>query len=310
MARKKIKEKTPAEVGKQDAGVKINVMKTAKIALICISALLLVYDVFYMLPDANPNAIDRLKTIAAFILMSYGIGYTILSFLKKPEDPFEKHFMTLGVGLSVIPILTLALNTIGVPLNSIILLLVSMVYPAYSLLLKRREIPIDKNNLNKLFEGKNVLIMLVVVLLASLYLFVLLEGALNLPYLEDDDSWDHAVGAKYVSVMQTYSLPKGVPVTHYLEPYPPTYDGLMGILHQYNTSLQWTLKFFNAFLIGLSIIMAYYFIRLFTGSEEIALGGAFILTVVPCYLSHFIWAHTLGQVLFYPTLYAVEKAGK
>ncbi|MFH1126175.1 MAG: hypothetical protein V1703_03540, partial [Candidatus Altiarchaeota archaeon] len=34
----------------------------------------------------------------------------------------------------------------------------------------------------------------------------------------------------------------------------------------------------------------------------------FILTVTPCYLSHFIWAHTLGHVLFYPTLYAAEMS--
>lgn len=318
MSKKKSKEKTTAREEGQEQGIKLDLHKTAKIALICLSTLLFIYDVFYLLPDANPTTVERIKTILLFVVMSYGIGYTIIGFVnhgrspgrEKPEDPFEKHFMTLGVGLSMIPILTLILSTFDIPLDATLLLVISLIYPAYSMLIKRQKIGLDKYTLTNLLENKNALTAMIVVMLASLYLFVLLKGALTLPYLEDDDSWDHAIGAKYISVVKDYSLPEGVPVTHYLEPYPPTYDGLMGILHQYNSSVQWTLKFFNALLIGISIITAYYFIRLFTGDEKIALGGAFILTVVPCYLSHFIWAHTLGHVLFYPTLYAVEMSNR
>jgi hypothetical protein len=293
-----------------DEGIEIDLHRTFKIGLICVSALLFIYDVFYLLPDENPTALDRIKTIALFVLMSYGIGYTALSFVRKIEDPFERLFMTFGMGFSIVPILTLILSTLRIPLDATLLLAISLIYPAYAMLKKGNETATGKQTFKELLENKNTLSILIVVLLASIYLFVLLKGALNSPYLEDDDSWDHAVGAKYISVVKDYSLPKEVTVTHYLEPYPPTYDGIMGILHQYNTSLQWTLKFFNALLVGISIITAYYFIRLFTGDDRIALGGAFILTVVPCYLSHFIWAHTLGHVLFYPALYATEMANK
>ncbi|MBM3309764.1 MAG: hypothetical protein FJY77_05850, partial [Candidatus Altiarchaeales archaeon] len=309
MTRKKQKETAAAKEAQED-GIKIDLRKAAVISLFSLSALLLLYGVFYLQSDANPTLMDRVKTLALFVVTSYGFGYTLLSFVRKPEDPFERYFMTLGIGLSAIPILTLLLDTLGVPLDASLLLVLSIIYPAYHLLIKKSGQSAEKRHLSDLLNSKNALTAGIVLMLASLYLFVLLTGALRLPYLEDDDSWDHAVGTKYISVVKTYSLPKDVLVTHYLEPYPPTYDGLMGILHQYNTSVQWTLKYFNALLIGLSIITAFYFIRLFTGDERIALGGAFILTVTPCYLSHFIWAHTLGHVLFYPTLYAVEMSNK
>lgn len=306
---KKNNEKEIVEESKQEEYIKLDWRKTTTVALISISVILFLSSVFYFLPGKNPSPMDRIKTILLFVLISYGMGYTILSSMKKSLDSLEKHFMTLGIGLSVLPIMTLILNMMGLPLDATLLLIVSLAYPLYSLLIRPRKTGTDKHASTGLLENKNTLALAVVLLLASMYLFVLLQGSLVMPYLEDDDPWEHAVGAKYISVVKDYSLPEDVGVAHYLEPYPPTYDGLMGILHQYNSSVQWTLKFFNALLVGLSIVLAYYFIRLFTGDEKIAVGGAFILTFVPCYLSHFIWAHVLGHVLFYPTLYAVEMVG-
>jgi hypothetical protein len=301
------REKT-IETRTPEAGVKLDLQKTASYGLIALSALLFIYDTFILLPDAHPTAFERLKTIGLFAAMTYGFGCTLMGFVRKPEDALERLFMTIGAGLALLPILTLILNTLHIPLDATLFLALSLAYPAYSLLVKKDNL--DFSAIKVALMDEKSLKTLVAVLLAAIYLHVLLTGALSTPYLEDDDSWDHAVGAKYISVVEDYSLPPGVPVTHYLEPYPPVYDGLMGMLHQYNSSVQWTLKYFNALLIGLSIVMAYYFLRLFTGDERIALGGSFLLTAIPCYLSHFIWAHTLGHVLFYPALYAVEMSNR
>lgn len=299
----------PKETKTPEEGVRLDLHKTAVLGLITLSTLLFLYDAFYLLPDAYPTALERLKTIALFLLMSYGFGYTFMGFVSKPEDALERFSMTLGMGLGVMPILTHILNTFRIPLDATLFLVLSLVYPAYTLFVKNKG-ELNLNAFYGILTEKKSLKVLVVLLFASIYLHVLLTGAFSMPYLEDDDSWDHAVGAKYISVVKDYSLPPGVPVTHYLEPYPPAYDGLMGLLHQYNSSLQWTLKFFNALLIGLSIVTAFYFLRLFTSDERVALGGSFLLTVIPCYLSHFIWAHTLGHVLFYPALYAVERSNR
>ena len=79
------------------------------------------------------------------------------------------------------------------------------------------------------------------------------SGAFNYPYLEDDDPWGHAEGVKYMAIEKNAFGP-GTEYTGYINPYPPTYDTLMGILHQTNDSVYWTLKFFNALIISLSVI--------------------------------------------------------
>ena len=93
----------------------------------------------------------------------------------------------------------------------------------------------------------------------------------------------------------------------YMTPYPPTYDALMGILHQTNDSVYWTLKFFNALIISLSTIFFYFFVKEFSGSGNKALFAAFALASIPAFLSHFIWAIALSVPLYFVSFYAVER---
>src|SRR5262249_36122110 len=67
---------------------------------------------------------------------------------------------------------------------------------------------------------------------------MLYAGAARNPWLEDDDSWQHAVGAHYVAHFATTAQP-WPPISHYLEPYPPYFTALMGVLHQSQPDLQW-----------------------------------------------------------------------
>ena len=87
---------------------------------------------------------------------------------------------------------------------------------------------------------------MLVIFAANFYIYA--SGAFKYPYLEDDDSWAHTFGAKYVS-MGNNVFEKDIEKLRYINPYPPSYDIWMGILHQTNDSMYWTLKFFNAFII-------------------------------------------------------------
>ena len=69
----------------------------------------------------------------------------------------------------------------------------------------------------------------------------------------------------------------------------------------------WTLKFFNALIVSLSIIFFYFFVKVFTNSSKKALFSTFALFAVPAFLSHFIWAIAITMPLFFVSFYAVEK---
>ncbi|TKJ17343.1 hypothetical protein CEE44_02300 [Candidatus Woesearchaeota archaeon B3_Woes] len=130
-------------------------------------------------------------------------------------------------------------------------------------------------------------------------------GAFQYPYLENDDPWDHALSVKYISLEKTVYEPQNFDF-QYIDPYPPGYDLLMGILHQTAPSLNWTLKFFNGLIISLGILFFYFFAKIFTGDKNKALFSTFILAALPSYFTHFIWALSLSIMLFFPAIYCLE----
>jgi hypothetical protein len=142
---------------------------------------------------------------------------------------------------------------------------------------------------------------MLIIFLATFYVYH--KGAFIYPYLEDDDSWGHAVGVKYVAVEKTVFTKQGI---RYIDPYPPSYDMLLGILHQTNNSVYWTLKFFNALIISLSIIFFYFFAKELIGTNK-ALFSTFALASVPAFLSHFIWVISLAVPLYFVSFYALER---
>jgi len=127
------------------------------------------------------------------------------------------------------------------------------------------------------------------------------------PYLEDSDPYLHADAATYVKERQTFRHVPEVEFS-YLLPYPPAYSSLMGMLFQTNTDVVWTLKFFNALILSLSVLWFFWFSKIFFKSSSLALFSTFVLAAIPAYLSHFIFAHSLGGSLFGVGMYFVVRS--
>ncbi|MBU4493652.1 MAG: glycosyltransferase family 39 protein [Nanoarchaeota archaeon] len=249
-------------------------------------------------------------TILLFFIYTWGLGFAITSFVKNSENFFERNLMRIGIGLGIIPILGVFLNLVHIPLHWIVFLLLSIAVPVYFLFKKKDKINFSKISFpkpNLLKIKKSNLYVLAVFLLFFILLYVMVKGSFVYPWLEDGDSWSHAVAAKYISIKYTaYGQTPDFYITHYMAPYPPGYPIVMGLLHQTSASIYWTLKFFNALIISLGIIFFYFFVKEFTGNKSKALFSAFILTCIPCFLSHFIWSHSLIVILFFPAFYCLE----
>jgi hypothetical protein len=93
----------------------------------------------------------------------------------------------------------------------------------------------------------------------------------------------------------------------YIEPYPPAFDNLMGVIHQIVPSASATLKFFNAFLIGATLVMAFCAIEAMAKDRRLALFATFLLLAVPAFMGHFIWAQTLAMLFFFVAFYGLES---
>ncbi|MBI2647265.1 glycosyltransferase family 39 protein, partial [Candidatus Woesearchaeota archaeon] len=238
-------------------------------------------------------------SIALFFVYAFCLGFTVTSFVKNSENFLERNLMRIGVGLSMLPFIGLVLNLFHIPLDWSLVLVVSLAYPIYYIL---------KYRLKKSFNFKitkhdiSILVMLLI-FFANLYIYT--SGAFSYPYLEDDDSWSHALSVKYVSIEKTVNTEGRL--FHYISPYPPTYDMLLGILHQTNDSVYFTLKFFNALIIALSTIFFYFFVKEFTQNKNKALFATFALMSVPAFMSHFIWALALSVPLYFVCFYALER---
>jgi len=123
-----------------------------------------------------------------------------------------------------------------------------LIMPVYDMVIKKRSVKIP------LKLTKSNLHMLIALGIFLVSLFVYSSGAFSYPWLEDDDPWHHAAGMKYIAVEKDVFHASGF---MYVNPYPPGYDLLFGVLHQTSTSLHWTMKFFNALIVSLSILFFY-----------------------------------------------------
>ena len=238
-------------------------------------------------------------SILVFFALTFFLGYSATSFVKNSGNFLERNLMRIGIGLALIPLVGLMLNIIHVPIDWKIILGLSLIYPVYYVI-RFRPKPKFEFKLTKADIG--ILVMLLI-FLANFYVYA--SGAFRYPYLEDDDSWSHAIGAKYASVEKNVFTQQRT--LHYVDPYPPSYDMVMGIMHQANDSLYFTLKFFNALIISLSIIFFYFFVNELLGNRNKALFAAFALASVPAFMSHFIWAISLAVPLYFVCFYALEK---
>ena len=252
-----------------------------------------------------------LLTIFLFFMYAWGLGFSFTFFLKNSDNFLERQLMRIGIGLGAFVMLGITLAFLRLPLDWRIFLFFSIAIPIIISIIsfiKNKKIEYPKISPTR----ETIYIAIVLILFLGTF-FIYQKGAFSYPWHEDDDSWEHAKAAEYVSVEKTpleteYGLTFGsVGLMHYLDPYPPAYPILMGILHQTSPSLNWTLKFFNSLIISLGIIFFYFFAKEFTGNKNKALIATFVLAVIPCYFSHFIWALSLSVMLFFPALYCLEK---
>lgn len=253
-------------------------------------------------------------TLLLFFILALGFGYSITFFIRWEAKYYEKFFMMIGFGLGVIPVLGIILDHLRIQIYWPIFLVLSLLVPVYSIYRNRSKVAKVFSSLKmKLSIKKSALYFIIVLIMSIVFFGVYHHGAFSYQYLEDDDPWLHARGVKYIKEMRSISFtPQQIEMVgqHYLEPYPPGYDILMGIIHQTNEDVIWTLKFFNVLILSLIGILFYFFVVTFMGSRKKAALSTFFLIVIPCFLSHFIWASNLAVMLFFPALYAVERIDK
>jgi len=244
-----------------------------------------------------PNII----TVILFFVYCYGLGLASTRFIERRD--FETFVLRTGVGLATFIVLGVFFNALGIPLDWRIFLLASFLVPAGDLIAKTmQEKKIEPVTAFKYTDNHTILLILIFAFAIILYC----GGPFAYPWLENDDSWAHAAGIKYITIEKNLSAPAGM--LQYLNPYPPGYDLIFGVLHQTSPSLYWTLKFFNGLFVALSYLFFNFFARSLTNSKDKALLATFFLAVIPCYLSHFIWAHALVIALFFPAFMLLHKA--
>ena len=211
--------------------------------------------------------------------------------------------MRFGFGLALVPFLGVVLNIAKIPADWRLILALSLVFPIYYLIKNFSNLK-DKFTKIKLKKSDISIFVMLIIFVASFYVYG--TGAFNYPYLENDDSWGHAETVKYISIEKNVFNQEAL-YARYTNPYPPTYNLILGILHQSNDSVFWTLKFFNALIVSLSVIFFYFFVKEFIGNRNKALFATFALASIPAFLSHFIWALALSVPMYFVTFYAVER---
>ncbi|MCP3682765.1 MAG: phospholipid carrier-dependent glycosyltransferase [bacterium] len=242
-----------------------------------------------------------IPTVLLFFVYIWGLGVSATLFVKEAENQLERNLMRFGFGIALFIVLGLFLNLIHVPLDWKIFLVLSLLGPIYKVIRKK-----PKLHVLKLTRSNLSIMIVLIIFLASLFMYV--SGAAKYPYLEDDDPWSHAMGVSYVAHEKTvFDTPEKTDRIHYIDPYPPSYDMILGVLHQTSSSINWTLKFFNALIISLGLIFFYFFAKEFTQNKALALFATFVLASVPAFLSHFIWALSLIMPLFFVGFYALER---
>jgi hypothetical protein len=250
----------------------------------------------------------EILSIIFFFVCTWGFGFTMTSFIKQLDGFWEKNIMRVSLGLGCFVVLGVLLNLLRIPLDWRVFLVLSLIYPFSFIIRHRKGINLigAKNGIPKIKFSKNTIYLLILLIIFIFSVSMYIGGSFKYSYFEDDDPWVHSVSVKYVSIEKTVYEPEEFNLK-YVDPYPPGYNILMGVLHQTSSSLMWTLKFFNGLIIALGIVFFYFFSMVFMGNKKLALFSTFVLAMLPSFLTHFIWAHSLVIILFFPAMYCLEK---
>ncbi len=244
----------------------------------------------------------NIYVVFLFFIYIYGLGHSIMRF--QPKLDAERIIIRLGVGLAALVVLGYLLNFFRIPLDWRVVLVCSLSLPLYDYFRAKQVLSVS--SLCACFKLDTGSIVVGLVFLGCVLLYC--GGPFCYPWLEDTDPWHHASAIKYITLTKTLNAENGL--FQYMNPYPPGYDWVMAVLHQTSRSLYWTLKFFNGLIVALGFLFFYLFVKEFSKDRSKARYAMYFLACIPCYLSHFIWAHALTVTLFFPAFYLILKSAK
>ncbi|MEW5895412.1 MAG: hypothetical protein AB1650_06620 [Candidatus Omnitrophota bacterium] len=239
-----------------------------------------------------------IETLSILIFIFYLYGFGKLSLAGKSQAITE----IFSTGLSSIIVFGITINLLRIPVDWRIFLVAALIIPMHDLIKWRR------GGIKFLRIHRPSWQAMIVLLVFIFALIIYCWGPFQYPWFEDDDPWSHAASIKYVAVEKNLNVPSGV--FQYLNPYPPGYTIILGVLHQINPSIYWTMKFFNGLFICLGFLFFYMFTEELRGDKNKAVLATFFLAMIPCYLTHFIWSHALVITLFYSAFYFLLKSLK
>ena len=164
-------------------------------------------------------------SILVFFAITFCLGYSITRFVKESDNFIERVLMRMGIGFGTFIVLGLLLNVARIPLDWGVFLAISVIPALIFAFINRKRMKFSLSF--KLTKTNIAILTMLVIFFATFYMYH--KGAFSYPWLEDDDPWAHATGVKYVSVEKTLFTTHRI---KYIDPYPPSYDMVLGVLHQ------------------------------------------------------------------------------
>jgi len=248
-----------------------------------------------------------ISSIVLFFIITFSLGSALTFAGWNKEKLFEKIVITQGAGLLLIPIVGMAFNLLGVPLDYRNFLIAAAVVAAAAFVsfVRRRRAGHERatplSAIKELFCLSNVLVLGIF----AATLFMYLKGSFAYAWFEDGDPWRYAAAIKYIAVEKTYDAPfRFIEVG---QPYPQAYQMILAIVSQINHSLNWSVKFFNSLIISLSLLYFYCLVRKITDNQRAGLLATAALASMPAWLSHFIFAINLSCVFLPLLIYMLIK---
>ena len=215
------------------------------------------------------------------------------------ESKLYRLFSLISVGFAIFFIMIFIFGICRIPLNIWFFLIISSIIPIFLLI---------KNKINISFNRPNVYQIILLIVLTIFFIFML-KGTFSYPWIEDDDPWFYAMGAKYISINQDYhSYGNSVIAGYYLVPNsPPGLSTLLGLLHQITPDLYSLMKIFICLILLMGIISFFLFCYIFSEKNiQFSLIATTILIMVPCYVSHFIFNYTLSITILMTFLFTLS----
>ncbi|MFH1790693.1 MAG: hypothetical protein ABH885_01750 [Candidatus Omnitrophota bacterium] len=242
----------------------------------------------------------------AIVLGTGSITY-ILGWTK--EEPCEKLFISIGTGICLIPVFGIIFNAAGIPLTFQVFLAAAAVCAASTAWVSfRRHGPrifrLGPPDLRKFLTPASISVTIIFTLALIMYL----KGSFAYSWFEDDDPWLFATSSKYIALYKTFTT-NAVFASGTSQPYPQGYQIIMGIMNQICPSLNWTMKFYNALFVSLSLPFFYFMMARMVKRREAAMLSTALLFSIPAWLTHFIFPFNLTMTLFPLLFYYVARAG-